>query len=171
MNGIRTSAVARLSVAAITACFLGAGSSLAVAAPLLSPAAEKAGDWEDTKKWDGGLTVTVSKPTTFTPGAYSIGHESGNQAVKWRIKVHNGTDEAFQGALMSVYVKSGSDGDTCEQIFDGDLGAGIAGSVSPGSSGAAYFAFDVPQKQLNKIDLEVRPDFDRDGKHWVGQVK
>ncbi|MGW5733037.1 MULTISPECIES: hypothetical protein [Streptomyces] len=171
MNGIRTSAVARLSVAAITACFLGAGSSLAVAAPLLSPAAEKAGDWEDTKKWDGGLTVTVSKPTTFTPGAYSIGHESGNQSVKWRIKVHNGTDEAFQGALMSVYVKSGSDGDTCEQIFDGDLGAGIAGSVSPGSSGAAYFAFDVPQKQLNKIDLEVRPDFDQDGKHWVGQVK
>ncbi|WP_367039643.1 hypothetical protein [Streptomyces sp. Je 1-332] len=171
MNGIRTSAVARLSVAAMTACLLGAGSSMAAAAPSVSPTAEKAGAWGEAKKWDGGLTVTVSKPSKFTPGEYSIGHESGNQAVKWRIKVHNGTDEAFQGALMSVYVKSGSDGVVCEQIFDGDLGAGITGSVSPGSSGAADFAFDVPRGQLNKVDLEVRPEFDKDGKHWAGEVK
>ncbi|MGW5863609.1 hypothetical protein ACWFRJ_15715 [Streptomyces sp. NPDC055239] len=167
MNGIRTTAVARLSLAAaMTACLLGGTVSVVAAAPSADV------DWGDTKKWDSGLDVTVSKPVKFTPSAYAAGHENGHQAVKWRIKVHNGTDEAFQGALMTVYVKSGSDGDTCEQVFDGSLGAGIAGSVSPGSSGAAEFAFDVPRGHLKKVDLEVRPDFlDDAGQHWVGEVK
>ncbi|NEB79444.1 DUF4352 domain-containing protein [Streptomyces sp. SID14478] len=168
MNGIRTTAVVRLAAAAaMSACLL--GTSVGVATAAGSPSADT--DWGDTKKWGGGLEVTVSQPVKFTPSAYSIGHEAGNQAVKWRIKVHNGTDEAFQGALMTVYAKSGNDGDTCEQIFDGDLGAGITGSVSPGSSGAAEFAFDVPRNQLSKVDLEVRPLIFHDGKHWVGDVK
>ncbi|RAJ70581.1 hypothetical protein K377_07920 [Streptomyces sp. PsTaAH-137] len=168
MNGTRTTVMARLSVAvAMTACLLSSGAGAVVAAA--TPSADT--DWGDTKKWDGGLEVTVSQPVKFTPSAYSIGHESGNQGVKWRIKVHNGTDEAFQGALMTVYVKAGSDGHTCEQIFDGNLGAGITGSVSPGASGSAEFAFDVPRGQLSKVDLEVQPDFLGDGKHWVGEVK
>ncbi|WP_372344467.1 hypothetical protein [Streptomyces sp. KL116D] len=172
MNGIRVTAAVRVSAAAVmTVCLLGAGAGVTVAAPSPSPSPSTDTDWGDTKKWDGGLEVTVSKPVKFTPSPYSIGHETGNQGVKWRIKVHNGTDEAFQGALMTVYAKSGSDGDTCEQIFDGNLGAGIAGSVSPGSSGTAEFAFDVPRAQLTKVDLEVRPDFLGDGKHWVGEVK
>lgn len=167
MNGIRTTAVARsLAATAMTACLLGTSAGVAMAAA--SPAADS--DWGQTKKWDG-LTVTVSKPTKFTPHQYAIGHEAGHQAVKWRIKVHNGTDEAFQGVLMTVNAKSGNDGDSCEQIFDGDLGSGISGSVSPGSSGAAEFAFDIPKNQLNKVDLEVQPNFLDDSRHWVGPVK
>ena len=121
-------------------------------------------------KWDDGLAVTASKPVTFVPSDYAFGHETGNQGVKWRITVHNGTDEPFQASLISVYVKSGADGQSCEQIFDTDVGSGIAGSVSPGSSGTAEFAFDVPRDQLGKVDLEVRPSFDHDGLHWVGAV-
>lgn len=173
MNGIRATAVARLTVAAMTACLLGAGSSVAAAAPSQSPPAEKAGSWGDTKKWDDGLTVTVSKPAKFTPSASAAGHETKNQAVKWRIKVHNGTDEAFDGALMTINVKSGEDGETCPRIIDieKNLDIGIEGSVSPGANGTADFGFDIPRAHLNKVDLEVRPLIDQDGRHWVGPVK
>ncbi|MFF1378891.1 hypothetical protein [Streptomyces sp. NPDC058308] len=171
MNGIRRSAASRLPAAALTACLLGTGGSLAAAAPPPPSAVAEAGAWGDTKKWGDGLAVTVSKPVKFTPASFAVGHESKNQAVKWRIKVHNGTDEPFNGALMSVYVKSGDDGEGCSQIYDGKLGNGIEGSVSPGSSGTAEFAFDVPPGHLNKVDLEVRPQVDLDGRHWVGEVK
>ncbi|MFH8487534.1 hypothetical protein [Streptomyces longisporoflavus] len=173
MNGIRTSAVARLSVAAMTACLLGAGSSAAVAAPSLPPTADEAGSWGDTKKWDDGLTVTTWKPTKFTPSNTAAGHEAENQAVKWRIKVHNGTDEPFDAVLMSVYVKSGEDGESCPRIFDSakKLDFGIEGSVSPDANAAAEFAFDIPRGQLHKVDLEVVLGLDHDGQHWEGKVK
>jgi hypothetical protein len=146
---------------------------MAVAAPSRPPAADKPGAWGDTKKWDGGLTVTVSKPTKFTPSASAAGHETKNQAVKWRIKVHNGTEETFNGALMTINAKSGEDGETCPQIIDieKNLGIGIEGSVSPGANGTAEFGFDIPRAQLNKVDLEVRPEIFQDGQHWVGKVK
>ncbi|MFE1955548.1 hypothetical protein ACFW9D_34345 [Streptomyces sp. NPDC059524] len=169
MNGIRVSATARLLIAAaMTACLLASSAGVAVAAA--SPSASTDA-WGKTKKWSGGLSVTVSKPVKFTPSPYSIGHTTGNRAVKWRITVHNGSDEAFQGALMTVNVKAGPDGDVCTQIFDGDLGGGITGSVSPGSNGTADFAFDIPRNKLKKVDVEVVPEFLKDGKHWVGSVK
>ncbi|MGW7079863.1 DUF4352 domain-containing protein [Streptomyces sp. NPDC054866] len=144
---------------------------MAAAAPSL-PVAEEAGKWGDTKKWDD-LAVTTSKPTKFTPSSTAAGHETKNQAVKWRIKVQNNTDETFEPALMTVHVKSGEDGESCTQIFDVEkkISLGIQGSVSPGSSGTAEWGFDIPRDQLNKVDLEVRPYFDEDGKHWVGEVK
>ncbi|MEU8956594.1 hypothetical protein AB0C93_20075 [Streptomyces sp. NPDC048518] len=172
MNGIRMSVAARLAATAMTACLLGtAGTLAAAAAPPTAVAADKAGAWGDTKKWGDGLTITVSKPQKFTPSPYAVGHEAKNQAVKWRITVHNGSEEPFQGVLMTVNVKSGADGENCAQIFDGDkIGTGIEGTVSPGSSGTAVFGFDVPRGQLNKVDLEVRPNLDDHGEHWVGKV-
>ncbi|MEU1117162.1 MULTISPECIES: hypothetical protein [unclassified Streptomyces] len=172
MNGTRTSVTARLAAATMTACLLGTGTTLVTAAAPATAAVTRAETWGDTKKWGDGLTVTVSKPQQFTPSSYSIGHETKNQAVKWHIKVHNGTKEPFQGVLMTVNVKSGADGEKCTQIFDGDkIGGGIEGTVSPGATGTADFGFDVPRDQLKKVDLEVRPGFDLDGKHWVGEVK
>ncbi|NBE55246.1 DUF4352 domain-containing protein [Streptomyces boluensis] len=169
MRWIRATVAARLPVAAaMTACLLGvsAGTVTAAAAPAKDVAA-----WGETLEWDDGLAVTASQPVRFTPSDTSIGHDPGNQAVKWKIKVHNGTDEPFKAILMTVNVKSGADGETCEQIFDGKLGGGITGTVSPGSSGTAEFAFDVPSDQLNTVDLEVTPGLDYDGMHWVGAVK
>ncbi|MEV5612507.1 hypothetical protein [Streptomyces sp. NPDC052225] len=164
MNGTRVTAAARLSaVAVMSAGLLATGAGL-------SAASDEPGAWGDTMRWKDGLSATVSKPAKFTPTAYAVGHEAGHQGVKWRIKVHNGTDEPFQASLMSVYVKAGDDGDSCEEIFDGTLGSGISGSVSPGSSGTAEFAFDVPRGGLGKVDLEVVPGFDYAGLHWVGKV-
>ncbi|OAR26937.1 hypothetical protein A8W25_01195 [Streptomyces sp. ERV7] len=132
-----------------------------------------AGTWGETQTYSDGLAIIVGKPLLFQPTSTAASHTPPNQGVKWRITVTNGTRETFTVALVTVYVKPGTDGEQAEEVFDsaGNLGTHLTGTVLPGASATAVYGFDVPQANLGKIDLEVTPDFTHNSSHWVGSAR
>ncbi|MCX3060149.1 DUF4352 domain-containing protein [Streptomyces beihaiensis] len=127
--------------------------------------------WGQAHRYKDGLTVTVDKPRKFEPTQFAVGHTVGNQAVKWRITVKNGTKKTFDATLVMVNVKAGKDGDQAEQVFDDPINGMYEGTVTPGRSVSAEFAFDIPKGHLGQVDVEVQPGFQYGGAHWEGSVK
>lgn len=85
----------------------------------------------------------------------------------------NGTPETFQLDLLTIHVKSGPGGDQASEVFDSanHLGEHLTGSISPGSSATAEYAYDIPKGNLDKIDIEVIPGLNYTGAHWTGTAK
>ncbi|MBT2386376.1 DUF4352 domain-containing protein [Streptomyces sp. ISL-11] len=130
--------------------------------------------FEDTYAYDTGLRVKVTRPKPFTPSDTSLGHKAGNAPVTFTVTLFNGTKETFDRAGALVTAKAGPQGPRLEQVFDSARGVGnpFTGSLAPGSSAEAAFAFDVPKgSATERVDVEVRPDFGAryTSVHWVNR--
>jgi Domain of unknown function (DUF4352) len=125
-----------------------------------------------TYTYTDGLAVTVSKVGGYTPSAYAAGTHPGDPAVVLTVKVTNGTKKAFDTSLLGVNTKAGTDGAAADAIFDDSMGGGFSGTIVPGSSATAKFAFDIPKGARGALDIEVQPDsgLEYASWHWVGPM-
>jgi hypothetical protein len=148
--------------------------AVASAATTKTPAAEKptTAKFGDTYTYTDGLAVTVSKVASYTPSQYAAGTHPGDSAIVLTVKLTNGAKKAFDMSLVGVNVKAGADGVAGEDIFDDNSGTGFSGSIVPGSSASAKFAFDIPKGATGALDIEVQPDsgLEYASWHWVGQL-
>ncbi|GGZ16547.1 DUF4190 domain-containing protein [Streptomyces poonensis] len=120
----------------------------------------------DTAVYDGDIEVTVSKPTAYTPNEYAVGHSAGNKAYKVTVRIQNKGAEKYSADLFTIEARAGESGTNAEEIFDGDtLGNGFSGSVLPGKTATAEYAFDAPADAKN-LDVEVSPGFDFEDNTW-----
>ncbi|MBQ0987242.1 DUF4190 and DUF4352 domain-containing protein [Streptomyces sp. F63] len=119
----------------------------------------------DTVVYDDGVQVTVSRHTAYSPGEFSIGHEKGNKAYKVTVTVVNKGKEKFDTALLTVDARAGKDGKTAESIFDDKVGEGFNGTVVPGKTASAEFAFDAPAA-AKTLEIEVSPGWAYNSSHW-----
>ncbi|UYQ62542.1 DUF4190 domain-containing protein [Streptomyces peucetius] len=120
---------------------------------------------DETSVYDDDVQVTVSAPTSYSPGEYAIGHTEGNKAYRVEITIENAGKEKYDANLVSVDARAGEDGVTAEQVFDGDTGAGFEGTILPGKKATVTFVFDAPADAKN-LTVEVSPGFDYDASHW-----
>ncbi|WP_308101585.1 DUF4352 domain-containing protein [Streptomyces sp. S07_1.15] len=119
----------------------------------------------DTVVYDDGVQVTVSRHTAYTPGEFAIGHTKGNKAYKVTVTVVNKGEEKFDTALLTVDARAGKDGKTAESIFDDKIGQGFNGTVVPGRTATAEFAFDTPAG-AKTLEVEVSPGWSYNSSHW-----
>jgi hypothetical protein len=125
-----------------------------------------------TYTYSDHLAVTVSKVAAYTPSQYAAGTHAGDDAIILTVKIRNGTKKAFDTSLVSVNVKAGTDGAAADQIFDERSGEGFRGTIVPGSTASAKFAFDIPKGAKGALDIEVQPDstLEYASWHWVGKT-
>lgn len=152
-----------------------AGASTAAKAPAAKakPAKKKptVAAYGDTYTYTDGLAVTVSKVKAYTPSEWAAGTHHGDTAVILTVKITNGTKKAFDTSLIEVDAKAGAEGAATDDIFDDGVGDGFTGTIVPGSTATAKFAYDIPKGASGKLDVEVQPDagLDYNTWHWVGQ--
>ncbi|MFP3987940.1 DUF4190 domain-containing protein [Streptomyces sp. E11-3] len=134
-----------------------------------TPATKGALDFGATQHYEDGVEVTVSAPRSFSPSDTAAGHSSGHRAVTVDITVRNNSDERLGLALFRVQAKD-ADGRTAERIFDSaaNILSGLSGTVLPGRQAVATYAFGLPPNADASLDVEVRPEFDRDSAIWSG---
>lgn len=116
--------------------------------------------WGTTATWEGGLQVTVSAPTRWTPSEWAIDHTPGNRVRAFKVTLRNTGSEPFDTSLVDVKAAVGAEGVSAESVWDGDTGTGIEGTILPGSVRTATYLFDIPPKHLGKVQVEVTPSFD-----------
>ncbi|OKH97699.1 hypothetical protein A6A06_31440 [Streptomyces sp. CB02923] len=119
----------------------------------------------DTAVYDTGLNVTVSKPVPYTADEIAVGHGEGNKSFKVTVRLSNKGSKDVSGDLIMVEARTGKDGKSTEPIYDGKVGSGFSGSLPPGKTATADYAFDVPAGAKD-LDVQVRPGFDHDALHW-----
>lgn len=116
----------------------------------------------DSVTLDGGILVSASKPTKFTPSTYSAGHTRGNSAILVSVTIENKGAEPLDLGLVTVTAAFGKDGTQAESVFDS--AKGIEGSfqstIAAGQKRTAKFAFSAATKDLSLIAITVQPGFD-----------
>lgn len=110
----------------------------------------------DTVTLDGGLVVSVSKPTKFVPSAYSAGHERGNVAFLVSVTLENRGDEPFDLLHVRATAALGADGVGADDVWDIENRVGrFEGALAPTQKRTVTLAFSAPTKDTSKVGVTV----------------
>ncbi|OZV74780.1 hypothetical protein CA850_29835 [Micromonospora echinospora] len=109
---------------------------------------------------DGGVVVTVGKPTKFTPSGTSAGHQRGNSAAVFSITIENKGTEPLDLTLANVTASFGAEGTQAEPVFDSEKGitGGFTSTIATGQKRTAKYAFSAPTKDTSVIAVTVEPN-------------
>jgi hypothetical protein len=123
--------------------------------------------------YSDGIQAQVTKARRYTIGQYAAGGKSGDAGVIITVTLKNTTDKAFDTALTDVNLSSGPNGDTADSVYDSanGIGSGLEGSIAPGRSKTAEYAFAVPTKQLGDLMVEVAPSWEYSPAFFEGSAK
>jgi hypothetical protein len=123
--------------------------------------------------YSDGIQAQVTKAVKYTIGQYAAGGAPGDAGVIVTVTLKNTTDKAFDTALTQVSLASGPNGDTAESVFDSANGvsSGLEGSIAPGRSKTAKYAFAVPKKQIADLMVEVQPSWEHASAFFEGAAK
>lgn len=129
-----------------------------------------ASDWYT---YEDGLQAQVTKAAPYTIGEYAAGGQPGGQGVVVTVTLKNGTGGAFDADLTQVSVSSGPNGDEAERVYDsGTVSAdGHSGSIAPGRSKTARYAYAVPASHLDDLMIEVAPSWEHAPAFFEGAAK
>jgi hypothetical protein len=105
----------------------------------------------DTAKWPNGLTITVSKPTAFTPSDTSMG--GGKHNLRMTLTVVNGTPKPIEPILISTSMQSGDK--EAEPVFDSAKGIEAAPSTKLLKGRQAKWDIAFAVKNPRDLVLEV----------------
>ena len=110
-----------------------------------------------TKTYEDGLSVTVSKGTSFTPSENAMA-DKAKAHLKYTITVVNGTGKVFDPSMFHASVQSSNiEG---SQVFDS--GGGLAGSPSTKllKGREAKFTIGFGVEDSKDVVMEVTPSFE-----------
>lgn len=104
-----------------------------------------------------GITVTISKPTTFTPGQFASNYLPGQSANVFTATLKNESGAEIDPATISIVASSGSN--TCTDVLDGDNGISGAPTEPIATAGEVNFKFaigcDAKSGQPLHVDFTV----------------
>ncbi|MFD5830687.1 hypothetical protein [Lentzea sp. NPDC060358] len=127
--------------------------------------------WGKRYTWANGLAVDVAAPVACTPGQYSM-PSNITRAVKFTVTVTNGTNAAFETALMSIADDAQFNGQKAAKIFDSSGGCDStfdSATVLPGKTYTFEVAYAVGA-QPGEMQLVFEPTFNSDKAAFVGQA-
>lgn len=104
-----------------------------------------------------GITVTISKPTTFVPGTFASNYLPGQAANVFTATVKNESGSDIDPATISLVASSGSN--TCTDVLDGDNGISGAPTEPIATANEVKFKFaigcDAKSGQPLHIDITI----------------
>jgi len=169
-----------LGVAGLTACANPTPGRVVEATGTSTPAIAPAASTPSTARiggqayrFDDGVTVNVKPLARFTPSSTAFGSKPGHVGIIVTVTVTNGTAATYDASLTQVHLSAGADGTQADAITDIErgIGGGLTGSVAPGRSLTAKYAFSVAPADLKSIAVEVVPDFTHAGVIFVGALR
>lgn len=102
-----------------------------------------------------GITVTISKPSTFTPGTFASNYLPGQVANVFTVLLKNGTTAPLDPATISIVASSGEN--TCSDVLDGDNG--VSGTptdpIAAGSDANFKFAIGCDAKSGAPLHIDI----------------
>ncbi|HEX7301581.1 hypothetical protein [Lentzea sp.] len=134
-------------------------------------AAAETPTWGKRYTWANGLAVDVATPVECTPGQFSAPSDIA-RAVKFKVTVTNGTNAAFETALMSIADDAQFNGQKAPRIFDSSGGCDStfdSATVLPGKTYTYEVAYSVGA-QPGEMQLVFEPTFNSDKAAFVGQA-
>ena len=122
--------------------------------------------------YEDGIKVQVTRAKPYKIGSYAAGGKPGGQGVVITVTIKNGSKATFDSDLADVTLASGPNGDQAERVFDSATdGLGFTGSIAPGRSKTAKFAFAVPKAHLSQLQIEVTPSWEHEGSLFEGPAR
>lgn len=104
-----------------------------------------------------GITVTISKPTTFVPGTFASNYLPGQAANVFTATLKNESGSEVDPSTISLVASSGSN--TCTDVLDGDNGISGAPTESIATASEVSFKFaigcDAKSGQPLHIDITI----------------
>lgn len=104
-----------------------------------------------------GITVTISKPTTFVPGTFASNYLPGQAANVFTATLKNESGSEIDPSTFSLVASSGSN--TCTDVLDGDNGISGAPTEPIATASEVNFKFaigcDAKSGQPLHIDVTI----------------
>jgi hypothetical protein len=106
-----------------------------------------------------GVTVVITKAEKGVETGHGPGVMAGRQYVRFTVKLTNGSAKAVNLDQVVVTTTYGPTKQLAAPVYTQSAGTyDFTGTVKPGASATALYAFAVPTKQLNRVAMVV--DFD-----------
>lgn len=111
-----------------------------------------------TVTFSSGLSVTVSKPQSYTPGPDA--YVEGNYAsyVKFDVKVVNKTGAPYDPSMIFINAQSGNT--EAESVYDEGLDGELVTTMLDGREGSFTTAFGVDDPDDIVLEVDMFDDFD-----------
>ena len=102
-----------------------------------------------------GVTITVSKPSSFTPTIFASNFVKGQVANVFNIEVKNGGSADLDLSVLSLVVESGTA--FCAEVLDGDSGINGAPleALAAGSSASFKYGIGCDAKKGSPLNLKI----------------
>lgn len=122
-----------------------------------TPASDGTAPFGTAYTWADGLSVTISKPTAYTPSSSAAGTVDGQSSVVLTVTVVNGTDQPFDLGMASISAQSGNT--EASQIYDSAKGleSSPMTKLLAGRESTYKVAFSVTDPK--DLVVEFAPDF------------
>lgn len=111
-----------------------------------------------TMTWKDRLSVTVSKPTSFTPSEWASGGEKAKHHVKFTVTIVNKTGRTFDPSMFTATLQSGNA--EADAVFDDGLEGGPMTKLLNGRE--VKFQIGFGANKPKDLVLEVAPSFEHD---------
>lgn len=109
--------------------------------------------------YSDGVTLTITKAVKGIEKGHGPGVMAGREYVRFTVKLTNGSAKAVNLNQVVVTTTYGASRQLAAPVYTESAGTyDFTGTVKPGASTTAIYAFAVPTKQLNRVTMVV--DFD-----------
>ncbi len=131
----------------------------ATSATSSAPANDGTATFGQAFTWEDGLSLTVGKPSSFTPSKWAAGKEKFTKFVVFDVRVVNKTGKPWDPSLISATIQSSNQEGS--QVYDsGSLGEDPSTKLLNGREVTFKIAFGVDDPK--DLVLEIAPDFAHD---------
>jgi hypothetical protein len=126
-----------------------------LATPAASTASTASGGFGAPLSLAGGVTLTISAPTKFTPGKFASNYLPGQAANVFDVSLKNAGTLAIDPATISFAVNSGTN--TCTEVLDGDNGVSGAPTdqIAAGTTSTFKFAIGCDAKAGAPLHFDI----------------
>lgn len=109
--------------------------------------------------YSDGVTLTITKAEKGIETGHGPGVMAGREYVRFTVRLTNGSAKAVNLNQVVVTTTYGASKQLAAPVYTESAGTyDFAGTVKPGASTTALYAFAVPTKQLTRVTMVV--DFD-----------
>ena len=110
-------------------------------------------------KYPDGVSLVITKAEKGIETGHGPGVMAGREYVRFTVKLTNGSAKAVNLDQVVVTTTYGTTKQLAAPVYTESAGTyDFTGSVKPGATATALYAFAVPTKQLNRVAMVV--DFD-----------
>lgn len=125
------------------------------ATPTATAAPTASGGFGSAITLANGASLTISPPTTFTPGTFASNYLPGQAANAFDVTLKNGGTTAIDPATISLAASSGAN--TCTDVLDGDNGVTGAPTdpIAAGATSKFKFAIGCDAKAGAPLHFDI----------------